>query len=686
MVMSLLFFVVVLLSILHGYWFFRVSRLRDAARRTESELKRRCEALSRDLARSRERFDWYAEKSRDVVYQMSVPDGRYTYVNQAAVDYHGYTREEFLSQPMLIAHMLHPDYHKIFAEEWARIVAGEAYGEERDFQIYNKHGELRWLHHDVRVVNDENGRPILVDGLVVDITDQKRTENALRESEADLRRAQEVAQLGTWRLDMQTGTIVCSPQTCRIFEIETTEEMRSERFWWFTHADDRAKVDAAWNEALAGKAFDLEYRITTNPSGATRWVYNRAELESGPVGTCTLAVGVIQDITKRKLLELELLQAQKMEAVGTLAGGIAHDFNNALSVILGYSEMLMRKLGDHAEGKEEVRSILDATERARNLVRQIVTYSRKVEPQRFPLNLNNEAVRIQDVWRRILPRAIHIDLRLADDLKLVSADAGQVGQILMNLVTNAVDAMGGSGEMTVTTSNVTMRGHACTHCGERLDGEMVCLTLSDTGCGIPPENLAKIFDSFFTTKEAGRGTGLGLSSVLGIVDRHGGHIECESVVGSGTKFHVYLPALSEPETETPIRAETATIEPTGNETILLVEDEEDLLEINCVFLASAGYTVIAACNGTDALEQYRQKQHQVDLIVTDLNMPGLSVDEYLMKIIAINPEARLIALSGYVSMAEASKLAPEGIASFLAKPYYRADLLCAVRNALDRRP
>ena len=675
-----------LLCLLDAYWrFYRTPRLLETARRTELALSNQRDACSKQLAACQERFDWYAGKSRDIVYQMSVPGASYTYVNQAAIDYHGFTRAEFLSKPMLIADMLHPAYQQVFADEWAKVIIDPDYQDARDFQIYNKHGELRWLHHDVRVVCDDARNPILLDGLVVDITDQKRTENALRESEANLRRAQEVAQLGIWQFDVARDTIACSPQAYRILDITPDTHIAPERFWELVHPEDREQVGTAWTAAFSGSPFDVEYRIVTATPGMVRWVYNRAEMEFNDDGTSRVALGVILDITGRKMLEAELMQAQRMEAIGRVAGGIAHDFNNTLSVILGYAEILSRRLEAHPEYKEEISSILDATERARGLVRQIVTYSRKVAPQRLPIDINHELNRLHEVWRRVLPRSIEIIMALDSGLPLVSADKGQVEQVLMNLATNAVDAMGGSGRMTVTTDALTLHEHRCTRCGTPMDGPMVRITVSDTGCGIPPENLDKIFDSFFTTKEPGLGTGLGLSSVLGIVERHGGHIECESVVDSGTRFHVYLPALSDQATEAPRPVEAHAEEPTGTETILLVDDEEDLRDINQAFLTSAGYTVITACNGKETLEQLQAHARQFDLILTDLNMPGMSVDAYIGGITALNPDAKIIAISGYFSIAEIAKKAPEGITSFLGKPYYRADLLRAVRDTLDNR-
>ncbi len=671
-------------ALVDGYWrFVRVPRLRETNQRLESELAERCASLSRQLRASEECFDWYADKTRDIVYRMSVPEGAYTYINRAAMEYHKYSREEFTANPMLIVKMLHPDYHEIFASEWASIIAGKGCAPERDFRIYNKEGELRWLHHDTRIVCDEDNRPVAVEGLVVDITDKKRTENALRDSEANLRRAQEVAQLGIWRLDTESGNVELSAQAYKVFGIEEGTRVTTERFWRMVHPGDRDAVDAAWKASLDGAPFDLEYRVGTSSEEGERWVHSRAELEYGEDGAVRGAVGIIRNITGRKQLESQLLQAQKMEAIGTLAGGIAHDFNNVLSVIMGYTEIVSSKLKDHAEYASDLKHVWDATERARNLVSQIVTFSRKVEPQRAPVSLGREITRIQEIWKRILPRAVQIEGCAADDLKLVSADANQLDQVFMNLATNAVDAMRGSGRLTVSAENATVTDYQCRRCGEIVNGEMVRITVSDTGCGIAPENMDRIFETFYTTKDVGQGTGLGLSSVLGIIERHGGHIECQSVLGKGTDFHIYLPALAADEVPSRESESRPYRLPEGNETILLVDDEEDVLEINDAFLSAAGYKVLTAGNGEDALALYREEKLLVDLIVTDLNMPGMGVDRYMQGIVDINPQAKILAISGYFSAAEASRRLPPHVACFLGKPYCRADLLRAVRKVLD---
>lgn len=658
-----------------GYWLF--------SRRQAKKDDERVQRLNERLEASEERFEWFAEKSRDIVYQMSVPEGQYTYINRAGLEYHKFTREEFLSQPMLIVQMLHPDYLEVFRTEWAAICEGRPFAPEQDFRIYNKAGELRWLHHDVCIITDPDTGHRYMDGLVVDITDQKRTENALRDSQANLRRAQEVARLGVWRLDGVAGTLEWSAHTYQIHGMEEGTKVARDCFVDLAHPMDREAFQAVWSGALEGKSFDIEYRIIVPSTHETRWLFNRAEPEYDDMGAHLGAVGVIQDITERKHLEAELLQAQKMEAVGTLAGGIAHDFNNILGVILGYTERMTERAKHLPDLASDLEHILDSVERGRNLIRQIVTFSHKLEPKRAPVDLNAEITRVSEVWKRILPRSVQVGLELASDLRLVSADANQLDQVLMNLATNAVDAMPGGGRLTVKSENVVMDAMSCSQCGKSIEGDMVRITVSDTGIGIPPEHLGKIFESFFTTKDVGRGTGLGLSSALGIMHRHEGHIECESTPGMGTSFRLYLPAQAGRATPLP-RAVTAREETaTGVGTLLVVDDEQDLLEINAAALESFGYKVIVANGGRDALDKYAKHWRGIDLIVSDLNMPGISADKYVSGILTINPNAKIVITSGYLNVAEASPSISNHVAFFLSKPCRRADLRRAVRDVLD---
>lgn len=662
-------------------------RVREDARRAEEAHAAKCADLEERLARSEERFDWYAEHTEDIVFQMSVPGGEYTYINQAALDYHQYSREEFFSNPFLVVQMLHPDYHEEFRRQWEGIVAGRGCEPaELDYRIHNKSGELRWLHHHARVVNDAQGRPMAVEGLVRDITERRQAQHALRNTEEHLRRAQEVAGIGIWRYDVKADTVQCSAKTYQITGYAEGTEIASRHMLDLTHPEDRERVDAAWAAALVGQPLDLEFRILTADRKEVRWVYNRSEAEFDENGERVVFTGVLQDITERKLLEAQLLQAQKMEAVGLLAGGVAHDFNNVLSVILGYAELASDRCGRGRDPRPEIGQILDAAERARQLVRQIAAFNRKTETRRAPMSLNREIEGIGEVWRRVLPQAVRLEFRLAENLQPVCADPNQLDQILMNLANNAVDAMQGSGCLSITTENAVLEGSACPCCGILLGGEWVRISVSDTGCGISPEKLGRIFESFYTTKAEGHGTGLGLYMVREIVTDHGGHISCRSTPGEGACFEILLPALPAQSLPAPPVKPGPAARQRGGETLLLVEDEPSLLAINTAFLESGGYCVLAARDSAEALALYGEKWREIAAVVSDLNMPGMPPAQYISKLRAVNPGLRLLTVSGFFTAAQACGGDPGPHTWFLGKPYGRDDLLRTVAVMLGGGP
>ena len=510
--------------------------------------------------------------------------------------------------------------------------------------------------------------------------------HALRDTEAHLRRAQEVARIGSWHYDLGTGTLRCSAKTYQITGYAEGTEVTSKHMLDLTHPEDRERVDAAWATALTGVPLDTEFRILTADTGEERWVYNRSEAEFDESGACVAVTGVLQDITERKRLEARLLQAQKMEVVGLLAGGVAHDFNNVLGVILGYGELASDRCRQGRDPLPEIGQMLAATGRARELVRQMAAFNRKKGTRRVPLSLNGEIAGIGEVWRRILPRTVRCEFHLAEDLRPASADPIQLQQILMNLANNAVDAMQGSGLLAITTENAVMEGDPCPCCGAPLRGDWVRISVSDTGCGIAPEQMDRIFDCFYTTKAEGQGTGLGLYMAREIVTDHGGHISCRSVPGAGACFEILLPALPAQSLPEPQAKPTPAARRPGGETLLLVDDEPELLAINTAFLESGGYAVLTARDSAEALALYGEKWREIAAVVSDLNMPGMPPAQYIGRLRAVNPGLRLLVVSGFFTLAQACGGDTGPGAWFLGKPYGREDILRAVAVMLGDGP
>ena len=386
---------------------------------------------------------------------------------------------------------------------------------------------------------------------------------------------------------------------------------------------------------------------------------------------------------RRTEVEAQLHASQRAEGIGALAGGVAHDFNNLLSVIIGYTEMVLDRLPEADPSRADLDEAIYAAERAAALTAQLLAFSRKQLLQPVPLNLNDATGSATGMLRRIVGEDVRLDERLAPDLGLVMADPTQIQQVIVNIVGNARDAMPAGGRLSLRIAVVEMPVPLGSEPGQARAGRFVCLTVSDTGCGIAPENLDRIFEPFFTTKEIGKGTGLGLATVYGIVKQHGGWIEVESQVGQGATFRVYLPET--PGATKPAEAAPAKIHMRGGtETILVVEDEQPVRELACGLLQAQGYRILAAESGVRALEVWRTHRSEIALLLTDLVMPDcLSGRELVEQIWAEAPALKVIFTSGYsADVAGEDWILQRGL-NYLQKPYRPRQLVQAVRDCLD---
>ena len=391
-----------------------------------------------------------------------------------------------------------------------------------------------------------------------------------------------------------------------------------------------------------------------------------------------------QNEEEKKHMEKQLLQSQKMEAIGTLAGGVAHDFNNILSAIIGYTELALLKTDASESNRGELNKLLASTDKAKALVKQILTFSRQADSIMRPLNLNKVIHSAVDLLGRTIPRMINVHLNLAEDLQSIRGDNHQLGQVVVNLGINASDAMANGGDLFMQTQNVSVGNHICSACGERFQGDYVCLTIRDTGCGMNKETLEHIFEPFFTTKDIGRGTGLGLAIVFGVVTAHDGHIVCHSKEGAGTTFEVYLRSLGVKGFSETVNPKIREEKKGGGETILLVDDEEALREIGGATLKMNGHEVITADSGETALEVYSEHREKIDLVLLDINMPGMGGYQCLQQLRTMDAQAKVLIASGYFDDDKLQKALKEGAAGYITKPYMADDLMIAVRNALDK--
>ncbi|HDQ40090.1 MAG TPA: PAS domain S-box protein [Desulfonatronum sp.] len=385
---------------------------------------------------------------------------------------------------------------------------------------------------------------------------------------------------------------------------------------------------------------------------------------------------------ERERLQMQLLQAQKMESIGTLAGGVAHDFNNLLQAMSGNVQLLLaNKQQDHPDVRR-LHTIAKSIDRSARLVQQLLIFSRKAEVQRQRVDLNHEVRETARILERTIPRMVRIELRLDEQLWPVHADPAQIELVLLNLGSNAAHAMPDGGRLVVETRNVILdEGFVRRHSWSRPGGH-VLLSVTDTGCGMDKSTLEHIFDPFFTTKEVGLGTGLGLASVYGIVRSHDGLILCSSEPGQGTTFKIYLPAAPKPEGTVDAAAHEGKSAHVGSGTILVVDDEEVIRDVTREALEGSGYAVIGAASGEEALVVYAGKGQTVDMVILDLNMPGMGGRRCLEQLLEINPEIRVLIVSGYSSAGQAREIS-HGAAGFLGKPYQLAELLSKVRGVLE---
>ena len=390
------------------------------------------------------------------------------------------------------------------------------------------------------------------------------------------------------------------------------------------------------------------------------------------------------DITATRELEAQLLQAQKMESVGTLAGGIAHDFNNIMQAISGYTQLLLWDRGPDDPDYDHLRAIEQAAQRASKLTRQLLTFSRKVPSALKPVNLNAEIDNVERILARTIPKMIRIEQRLAADLHMVNADRSQIEQVLMNLGINASSAMPEGGRLVFETRNIHLHeGDPLIHHLKGREGAYVLLSVSDTGHGMDRETHRRIFEPFFTTREIGQGSGLGLAMIYGIIKNHNGHILCASQPGQGARFDIYLPAIPAPQTLAVDRRTGNSVPLSGNETILVVDDEPAILDLAEMLLSRFGYRVLRAENGEQALAVMANQERPLDLVILDLNMPGMGGHSCLETLRTDFPQVPVLVASGYSPNGSGHDTLAAGAVGFIGKPYRLKEMLRVVRKVLD---
>ena len=518
---------------------------------------------------------------------------------------------------------------------------------------------------------------------VVDMTERKRAEQGLRTSEERFRQLAEnikeafiVVELDGFR------PLYLSRMWEEIWGRPLEEAYRDPAAWVRAiHPDDAGVVHEARQAIEKGEAISRNFRVV-RPDGTIRWVRARAFPVYNASHELYREVGLVEDITDLRRTEEQLLQAQKMEAVGRLAGGVAHDFNNLLTAILGYSELVLQDLGDDHPSAVDLKEIRAAGQSAESLTRQLLAFSRRQILQPQTLDLNKVLTRVDALLQRIIGEDVELTMKLTAPLGRVSADPGQIEQVVLNLAVNARDAMPHGGKLTIETANVVLdEDYVAQHAGAT-SGPHVMVAVTDTGTGMDEATQQRLFEPFFTTKEPGRGTGLGLATVYGIVAQSRGSIWVYSELGQGSTFKVYLPVTTEDLT-VPVVTAMSPAALSGTETVLVVEDQIEARSVICETLRRRGYTVIEAMNGPDAIVKGRQLGVRIDVMLTDVVMPGMGGRRVAEVLRVTRPELKVVYMSGYTDSAIVDHGILEPGVTFVQKPFATETLLRRVREVLD---
>lgn len=613
-------------------------------------------------------------------------DGRYVFINQVFLRTIGRPMEELLGNTL--GAFVHPDDRERLADYTRRRRAGEPAPANYELRIIKPDGTL--VHVDVNVIEVvfKGARAFLA--YLRDITERKRAEEQLRQSEEKYRQLVQHAPAGIYQIDFRSRRFVAVNDVMCRYTGYTRDE--------FLTLDPVRLLTTESAELFLKRVADILAGIPVTPSVELKirgknarefWILiqvNYTYDEDGPL----IATVIAHDTTERKRMEeerdrlqMQLLQAQKMESVGRLAGGVAHDFNNILAAIMGYSEMALLQTEPGTRLHHNLLEILKAAKRSADLTGQLLAFARRQVTSPKVLNLNDTVSGMLKMLQRLIGENIDLAWIPGHSLWNVRIDASQVDQMLANLLVNARDAISGQGRVTIETCNVEVDEGFMVHHGEFPPGDYVLLSVSDTGCGMDRETLDHVFEPFFTTKEVGKGTGLGLATVFGIARQNEGFVNAYSEPGRGTTFRIYLPRFAaEPPSEDQLKDDRKPRR--GEETILLAEDDEAVLALTRSLLEALGYRVVTARTPDLAIQVVAEQQETIHMLLTDVVMPGMNGKDLAERLVSLRPGLKCLFMSGYPADVIAHHgILEEGV-QFVQKPFSIQSLAEAVRRVLDQ--
>ena len=605
-------------------------------------LTRRAAQTDREVAGGREpekepvsEFRKLAERSLSLTGIFLIQDGLFRYVNSRFAEIFGYTVEELVDRkgPQDLVPL--KEWHELEEQIEDELPGSESVPVQRELQGRTKDGDLIYveLYGSLTRVNGKTA----VIGTMLDITKRKGAEERLRHAEEKYRNIFENSVLGIYQTTPDGRFLSANSSVARIYGYDSPEELMrtvTDIGQFYVSEERRSEFNRIVREQGFVEGFEAEMR---RKDGSVNWVSLSTRAAHDEEGNTIYFEGTLQDITERKRLESQLQQSQKMEAIGTLAGGVAHDFNNLLMGIQGYTSLMLLKMNQGQEHYEKLKSVEHLVKSGADLTKQLLGFARAGRYQVKVTDLGDVLRNVAAMFMRT-KKEITVHEKYADHLYQVDADRSQIEQAFLNLYVNAWQAMPGGGHLYIDAENVTL-DESYLKSDSIQPGKYVKVSVTDTGVGMDERTMARIFEPFFTTKEMGRGTGLGLASVYGIVKGHKGVINVYSQVGHGTTFNIYLPATKE-EVKRP--AQTTDEVMTGDETILLVDDEEMILNVGKEILETLGYSVITASGGREAIEVYRMQRGDVDLVILDMVMPDLEGGKTFDALREIDPKVAVI--------------------------------------------